>query len=116
MRHRNKEKILNRKSDVRRMLYRNLVASVLIYEKIKTTETKAKVIKPLIDKVIKLAKKGDLTARRELIGILPQKMAVKKCLEVFGARYKDRTSGFTRIIKIGPRAGDGAPIVILELV
>lgn len=116
MRHRKNKITINRKRDERQMLFRNLAASVLIYEKVKTTETKAKEVRSLVEKIIKLAKKGDLNARRKLTSILPQSLAVKKCLEVVGKRYQDRTSGFTRIIKIGPRAGDGAPIVILELV
>ena len=98
------------------MMLRNLASSILIYEKIKTTETKAKAIKPLVEKLITISKKGNLTAMRRLIEVLPQKMAVKKAMEVLGERYKDRKGGYTRIIKLGKRQGDGADIVQIELV
>ncbi len=98
------------------MMLRNLAASVLMYEKVKTTETKAKAVKPLVEKVITISKKGDLTARRRLIEILPQKMAVKKCMEVLGKRYGGRNGGYTRIVKLGNRQGDGASVVQLELI
>lgn len=116
MRHRVKGKILDRKKEPRELMLRNLASSVLIYEKVKTTEVKAKAVKPLVEKMITISKKGDLLARRKLIETLPQKMAVKKAMEVLGERYKDRKGGYTRIIKIGNREGDGAKIVQLELV
>ena len=97
-------------------MLRNLASSVLIYEKVKTTETKAKVVKPIVERLIKVATKDDLTARRNLISVLPQKLAVKKAMEVLGKRYKDRKGGYTRIVKLGTRAGDGANIVQIELV
>jgi large subunit ribosomal protein L17 len=116
MRHRKKGKILDRKKEPREMMLRNLASSVLIYEKVKTTQAKAKAVKPLVEKAITIAKKGDLTARRRLIEILPQKMAVKKAMEVLGKRFKDRKGGYTRIVKLGARQGDGAEIVQIELV
>lgn len=116
MRHRKKGKILDRKKGPREMMLRNLASSLLIYEKIKTTEAKAKAVKPLVEKMITVAKKGDLTARRKLIETLPQKMAIKKSMEVLGDRYKERDGGYTRIIKLGSRQGDGAEIVQIELV
>lgn len=116
MRHRVKGKILDRKKEPREMMLRNLASSVLIYEKVETTEAKAKAVKPLVEKMITVAKKGDLAARRKLIETLPQKMAVKKSMEVLGKRYKDRDGGYTRIIKLGNREGDGAKVVKLELV
>ena len=97
-------------------MLRNLASSVLIYEKVKTTQAKAKAVKPLVEKMITVAKKGDLTARRKLIEVLPQKMAVKKAMEVLGERFKDRKGGYTRIIKLGTRQGDGAEIAQIELV
>ena len=115
MRHRKKGKILDRKKQPRELMLRNLASSVLIFEKVKTTEAKAKAVKPLVEKVITLAKKNDLTSRRELISILPQKMAVKKAMEVIGERFKDRKGGYTRIIKLGTRKGDGAEVAQLEL-
>jgi large subunit ribosomal protein L17 len=116
MRHRKKGKILDRKKEPREMMLRNLAASVLIYEKVKTTEVKAKAVKPLVERAITIAKKGDLVARRRLIAILPQKNAVKKAMEVLGERYKDRPGGYTRIVKLGHRQGDGAKIAQIELV
>lgn len=98
------------------MLLRNLTASVLIYEKIKTTEAKAKAVRTKVEKMITLAKKGDLASLRRLIAYLPQKTAVLKAVEVLKARYEKRVGGYTRIIKIGPRLGDGAKIVMIELV
>ena len=111
-----KGKVLDRKKESREMLLRNLTSSVLIYEKINTTEAKAKAVKPMVEKMITLAKKGDLAATKRLISKLPQKMAVKKLTEVLGERYKDRNGGYTRIIKLGTRSGDGARVVQLELV
>jgi len=97
-------------------MLRNLASSLIIYEKIKTTEAKAKAVKPLVEKLITTAAKGDLTTRRKLIKVLPQPMAVKKALEILGARYRERPGGYTRIIKLGSRQGDGAKIVQIELV
>ncbi len=116
MRHRKKGKILGRAKQPREMMLRNLASSILIYEKVKTTIAKAKAVKPLVEKLISAAKEGNLAARRKLIEVLPQKMAVKKAMEVLGARYKDRKGGYTRIVKLGKRQGDGAEIVIIELV
>ena len=116
MRHRNKTKILDRKKQPREMMLRNLASSVLIFEKVKTTQAKAKAVKPLVDKMITISKKGDLASRRKLIEVLPQKMAIKKAMEVLGKRYKDRQGGYTRIVKMGSRQGVGAEIVQLELV
>lgn len=116
MRHRVKGKTLGRKKEPREMMLRNLASSVLIYEKVQTTEAKAKAVKPLVEKMITVSKKGDLTARRKLIATLPQQMAVKKAMEVLGDRYKKREGGYTRIVKLGNRQGDGAKVVQLELV
>ena len=116
MRHRNKGKILDRQKGPREMMLRNLASSILIYEKVKTTEAKAKAVRSLVEKAITVSKKGDLTARRKLIEELPQKIAVKKAMEVLGSRYKDRKGGYTRMIKLGNRQGDGALVVQIELV
>jgi len=98
------------------MMLRNMASSVLIYEKIKTTEAKAKAVKPMVEKMITVAKGSNLFARRKLIETLPQKMAIKKAMEVLGKKYQDRNGGYTRIIKLGSRQGDGAEMVQLELV
>lgn len=116
MRHRVKVKKLDRKKAPREMMLRNLASSILIYEKVKTSEAKAKVVRSLVEKMITVAKKGDLNARRKLIETLPQKIAVKKAMDVLGERYKDRDGGYTRIIKLGTRQGDGARIAQIELV
>lgn len=116
MNHRNKGKIFDRAKGPREMMLRNLAASVIIYEKVKTTEAKAKAIKPLVEKMINLSKKNDLATRRQLIEVLPQPLAVKKAMEVLGARYKDRQGGYTRVVKLGSRVGDGAKMAQIELV
>jgi large subunit ribosomal protein L17 len=116
MRHRNKGKILDRKKAPREMMLRNLAASVLLYEKVKTTEAKAKTVRTLVERSITTAKVGTLTARRKLISSLPQTLAVKKAMEVLGERYKSRAGGYTRIVKLGTRVGDGAEMVQIELV
>ena len=116
MRHRKKGKILDRKKEPRKALLRNLATSVIIYEKVKTTKTKAKAVKPLVEKLVTIAKKNDLTARRKLLEVLYHKKAVNKTLEVLGPRYKDRKGGYTRIINLGRRQGDGAEMAKIEFV
>lgn len=116
MRHRVKGKTLGRKKAPREMMLRNLASSVLIYEKVETTLVKAKIVRPMVEKLITTAKKGDLASRRKLISILPQEMAVKKAMEVIGDRYKNREGGYTRIIKTGVRQGDGSAMANIELV
>jgi large subunit ribosomal protein L17 len=100
MRHRNKTKKLDREKSPREMMLRNLASSIIIYEKAKTTAAKAKAVRPLVEKCITISKKGDLASRRTLISLLPQKMAVKKAVEVLGERYKNTAGGYTRITKI----------------
>ncbi len=116
MRHRNTGVILDRKKGPRELMLRNLAASVLMYEKVKTTQAKAKAVRGLVEQMISVSKKGDLTARRKLISTLPQPLAVKKAMEVLGARYKERKGGYTRIVKLNNRVGDGAAMVQIELV
>lgn len=116
MRHRNTGTILDRKKAPRELMLRNLAASVLLYEKVKTTEAKAKAVRSLVERAITVSKRGDLTARRSLLQMLPQPMAVKKALEVLGKRYQERAGGYTRITKLQSRVGDGAAMVQIELV
>ena len=116
MRHRKKGKILDRKKAPREMMLRNLISSVLIYKKVVTTKAKAKAVKPLVEKIITIAKSDNLTARRKLIQILPQKTAIKKTMEVLNKRYKNINGGYSRIIKIGNRQGDGAEMAQIELI
>jgi large subunit ribosomal protein L17 len=116
MRHRNKNKILDRAKGPRELMIRNLASSLILYEKVKTTKAKAQVVRPLVEKMISLSKTDDLTARRGLIKVLLQKNAVKKSMEVLGKRYLERSGGYTRIIKLDNRKGDGAEMVQIELV
>ena len=108
---------LGRKMGPRLALYRNLTVSVLRYERIRTTEAKAKEVQGRIEKAITLAKRGDLSARRAVVSEFPNEpLVVTKLFDEIAPKYADRTSGYTRIVKIGPRAGDNAEIVQLELV
>jgi large subunit ribosomal protein L17 len=108
---------LGRKMGPRLALYRNLTVSVLRYERIRTTEAKAKEVQGRIEKAITLAKRGDLSARRAVVSDFPNEpLVVTKLFDEIAPKYADRTSGYTRIVKIGPRAGDNAEIVQLELV
>jgi large subunit ribosomal protein L17 len=108
---------LGRKMGPRLALYRNLTVSVLRYERIRTTEAKAKEVQGRIEKAITLAKRGDLSARRAIVSDFPNEpLVVTKLFDEIAPKYADRTSGYTRIVKIGPRAGDNAEIVQLELV
>ncbi len=116
MRHRNKNKILDRAKGPRELMLRNLASSILLYEKVTTTKAKAQAVRPMVEKIITSAKAGDLAARRGLIKVLLQKNSVKKAIEVLGVRYKERPGGYTRTTKIGVRAGDGAEMVQIELV
>ena len=116
MRHQVKGKILDRKKEPREMMLRNLAASIIMYEKVKTTEAKAKAVKPFVEKIITISKENNLTSRRRLLSILPQKLAVKKALEVLGKRYENKKGGYTRIVKLICRPGDGAKMVQIELV
>jgi len=116
MRHRNKNKILDREKSPRELMLRNLASSLIIYEKVKTTKAKAQAVKPVVEKMITSAKAGDLTARRGLIKVLLQKNAIKKAMDVLVDRYRDRQGGYTRIVKLNNRSGDGAQVVQIELV
>ncbi len=116
MRHRNKNKILDREKGPRELMLRNLASSILLYEKVKTTKAKAAAVRPLVEKMITSSKAGDLAARRGLIKVLLQENAVKKTIEVLGVRYKERPGGYTRVVKLGARQGDGAEMVQIELV
>lgn len=115
MRHLVKKVTLGRKTGPRQALLKNLAEQVLIYEQIKTTLAKAKAVKPLVEKIITIAKKNDLTARRRLLAILPTERGVKKVLEILGPRFKNRHGGYSRILKLGRRVGDAAPLAIIQL-
>ncbi len=105
----------SRKTGERKALLKTLVGSVLLKEKVKTTEAKAKEARALVEKAITSSKKGGLTARRLLAKFLAEK-AVQKLVKELGPRYKDRQGGYTRITKLGPRKIDGARMAIIELI
>ena len=116
MRHRNKTKTLGRKKAPREALLRSLATSLILYEKIKTTEAKAKVLRPYVEKMITLGKKNTLHARRQLLAKLYLESAVKKALDELSPRYKERKGGYLRIVKLGYRQGDAAKMVKIEFV
>ncbi|MDD3386539.1 MAG: 50S ribosomal protein L17 [Candidatus Pacebacteria bacterium] len=105
----------NRERDQRRALLKTLAVSLLLKEKIKTTEAKAKELSPFVQRKITRAKKGDLSARRYLLTLFPERI-VKKLIEDISVRYKDRNGGYTRVIKLGQRKSDSAKMAIIELV
>ncbi len=116
MRHRVTGRRLGRSSGHRRALYRNLVTDLLGYEKITTTEAKAKEVRSLADKMITLGKKGGLHARRQALAFVLDEKTVEKVFSDLAPRYAERNGGYTRLVKLGARLGDGAPMVRLELV
>ena len=117
MAHRIDGRKLGRTTGPRLALYRNLTVSVLRYERIHTTEAKAKEVRGRVERMITLAKRGDLAARRTVVSEFPNEpLVVTKLFDEIAPKYADRTSGYTRIVRIGPRAGDAAEIVQLELV
>jgi large subunit ribosomal protein L17 len=108
---------LSRKHGPRLAMYKALTVSILRYEKVKTTEAKAKEISGQVERMITIAKRGDLAARRAVVAQLPNEpLVVSKLFDEIVPKYADRTSGYTRIVRIGPRRGDAAEIVQIELV
>ena len=116
MRHGNGYRKLNRTHEHRKAMFANMVCSIIEHELIKTTVPKAKELKRIVDKIITLGKKGDLHARRIVGSRIRQDNAVKKLFDVLGPRYKERTGGYSRVLKAGYRYGDMAPMAIIELV
>lgn len=116
MRHRRKGKKFGRKKGPREAMLRNLATSVVLYEKVQTTETKAKAIKPIVEKYVTASRDNSLHTRRKLLQYFYDEKAVQKLLEDLGPRYKERPGGYMRIIKKGPRQGDAATVVSLEFV
>jgi len=115
MRKLNKGRKLSRRIGPRKQLVKTLAGSLFLHEKIKTTEAKAKELRPLAEKMITRAKDGNLANRRLLVSALNDKTA-KKLVDEIAPKYKERNGGYTRIIKLGPRSSDGARMVIIELV
>ncbi|MDP3985761.1 MAG: 50S ribosomal protein L17 [bacterium] len=108
--------MLGRTKGPRESMIRNLAASVVLYEKVKTTETKAKVVRSVVEKMITKGKTPTLAARRELQSFFYTEQPVKKILEVLGPKYQARAGGYTRITRLGKRQGDAAEMVQIELV
>jgi len=116
MRHKVAGRKLGRSSSHRRALYRNLVTDLLGYEKIITTEAKAKEVRSLAEKMITWGKEGGLHSRRQALSFIIDKKVTEKVFNDLAPRYAERSGGYTRIVKLGPRLGDGAAMVQLELV
>jgi large subunit ribosomal protein L17 len=117
MRHQKTRNKLSRSSAHRKALLMNLVKEVLEHERIKTSEAKAKAVKPELEKLITLGRRGDLHARRQALSALGQdKFAVYRLFEEVAPRYTERPGGYTRILKLGPRRSDSTEMVFLELV
>ena len=116
MRHRKAHRKLGRTSAHRDAMFRNMVTSLFEHERIVTTVQKAKELRPIAEKMITLAKKGDLHARRQALSYIRSKDIVAKLFHEISEQYSDRQGGYTRIIKTGARQGDAAPMAIIELV
>ena len=116
MRHGNAHRKLNRTAEHRRAMFANMCAALIKHEQITTTLPKAKDLRPIVEKLVTLGKRGDLHARRQAIAQIRDVPMVKKLFEVIGPRYKDRNGGYTRIMKAGFRYGDSAPVAVIEFV
>ena len=116
MRHGNAHRKLNRTAEHRKAMFANMCAALIKHEQITTTLPKAKDLRPVVEKLVSLAKKGGLAARRQAIAEMRDVAQVKKLFEVLGPRYKDRNGGYTRIMKAGFRYGDSAAMAVIEFV
>lgn len=116
MRHRKKGKKLGRDRDQRRLLLKNQAANLILKEKFKTTEAKAKFLRPYVERIITLSKEKNLYTKQRLHSLITNSEAEKKLLNIIGPKYKDRKGGYTRILKLNERSGDKAQIVLFELV
>ena len=116
MRHHKSGRKLNRTSSHRKAMFANMAASLIKHEQIVTTLPKAKDLRPIVEKLVTLAKRGDLHARRQAISQLRDIGTVKKLFETIGPRYKERAGGYTRVLKAGYRYGDAAPVAVIEFV
>ena len=116
MRHKRAGSKLGRLTAHRWALFRNLLTGLFAHERITTTLAKAKAIRPLADHLVTLAKEDNLHARRQALALVPDAVVVRRLFDTVAARYADRRGGYTRILQMGTRRGDGAPLAILELV
>jgi large subunit ribosomal protein L17 len=116
MRHGKAHRRFSRNSEHRRAMFANMAAALIKHEQIVTTLPKAKDLRPVVEKLVTLGKRGDLHARRQAIAQMRDVAMVKKLFEVIGPRYKDRNGGYTRVLKAGFRYGDSAPVAVIEFV
>ena len=116
MRHQRAGRKLGRDSAHRKSLYANLAVALIEHGRIKTTEAKAKEVRPFVEQMITLGKRGDLAAHRQAVSVLRSKSAAHTLFSEVAPRFADRPGGYTRVVKLGPRQGDAAPMAYLELV
>ena len=116
MRHRNSGRKLNRTASHRKAMFANMAAALIEHEQIVTTLPKAKDLRPIVERLVTLAKRGDLHARRQAISAIRSITGVKKLFDTIGPRYKDRAGGYTRVLKAGFRHGDSAAVAVIEFV
>ncbi|HJN61871.1 MAG TPA: 50S ribosomal protein L17 [Alphaproteobacteria bacterium] len=116
MRHRNSGRKLNRNSTHRRAMFRNMATALLKHEQIKTTLPKAKELRPVVERMITLGKRGSLHSRRQALSYLQDEKIVRKLFDGLAERYENRAGGYTRVLKAGFRYGDSAPMAYIELV
>jgi large subunit ribosomal protein L17 len=116
MRHAKAGRKLGRTPSHRQAMFANMAASLIRHEQISTTVPKAKELKPLVDRLVTLGKRGDLHARRQAISQIRDKEAVYKLFETLAERYRERNGGYTRVLRAGFRSGDSAPVAVIELV
>ena len=116
MRHGNAHRKLNRTNEHRRAMFANMAAALIKHEQIVTTLPKAKDLRPIVEKLVTLGKRGDLHARRQAIAQMRDLAMVRKLFDVLGPRYKDRNGGYTRVLKAGFRYGDSAAAAVIEFV
>jgi large subunit ribosomal protein L17 len=116
MRHGKVHRKLNRKPEHRRAMFANMAAALIKHEQIVTTLPKAKDLRPIVEKLVTLGKKGGLHARRQAVSELRDPAMVKKLFDVLAPRYKERAGGYTRVLKAGYRYGDSAPVAVIEFV
>ena len=116
MRHRKSGRKLNRSSSHRKAMFANLAASLIRHEQITTTLPKAKDLRPIVEKLVTLAKRGGLHARRQAIAEIGDRELVRKLFDTIGPRYKERNGGYLRVLKAGFRYGDSAPMAVIEFV
>lgn len=116
MRHQRAGRKFSRTSAHRKAMFKNLATALFLHERIQTTDAKAKALRPVAEKLITLARRGDLHARRQAAGQISDPAIVEKLFSDLGVRFKSRPGGYTRILKLGRRQGDAAPLSIIELV